>query len=75
MHIGLSMLCGPSIAQGNMGRSLAEALNVNRRRIALSAAQEKSVHVPMLFLMRTNNLPKISGPTQVYHAQQATRRM
>ena len=43
MHVGLSMLCGASIGQGNMRKRLADALNINRRRVAMSVQQEKRV--------------------------------
>ena len=43
MCIGLSMLCGSSIAEGNMRKRLSEALNINRRRVAMSVAQSTSV--------------------------------
>lgn len=40
MRVGLSVLCGPHVSQGNMRKSLAQALNINRRRIAMSVGQE-----------------------------------
>lgn len=43
MRVGLSILCGSTIAQGGMRKGLAKALNINRRRIAMSVLQEKSV--------------------------------
>lgn len=43
MRVGLSMLCGASVAEGNMRKTLAEALNINRCRVAMSVQQEKSV--------------------------------
>lgn len=43
MHVGLSVLCGSHVAEGNMRKSLAQALNINRRRIALSVKQETTV--------------------------------
>ena len=43
VSIGLSMLCGPSVAEGKMRKSLSEALNINRRRVAMSVTQNKNV--------------------------------
>lgn len=43
MHVGLSVLCGSHVAEGNMRKRLAEALNINRRRIAMSVNQETTV--------------------------------
>ena len=40
MRVGLSVLCGPHVSQGNMRKSLAQALNINRRRITMSVGQE-----------------------------------
>lgn len=43
MHLGLSVLCGSHVAQGNMRKSLAQVLNINRRRIAMSVGQETTL--------------------------------
>ena len=43
MRIGLSMLCGSSVAEGNMRKRLSEALNINHRRVAMSVVQSTSV--------------------------------
>lgn len=43
MCVGLSMLCGSTVAEGNMRKSLSEALNINRRRVAMSVNQNTSL--------------------------------
>jgi len=37
-----SVLCGPTVAEGNIRKSLSEALNINRRRVAMCVNQNTS---------------------------------
>ena len=42
MCVGLSILRGSTVAEGNTRKSLSEALNINRRRVAVCVSQNTS---------------------------------
>ena len=41
--IGLAMVCGEAVAKGNLRKPVAKALNINRRRIAMSLTHRFNV--------------------------------
>lgn len=41
MFVGLSMLCGSTVPEGNMHKSLSEALNINHPRLAVCESKHK----------------------------------